>query len=80
MKETKTCPKCNSQDILRIPGQTGAYGSGNNIPVKRTIFSFIPVTRYVCTQCGFSEEWIDSPEDLKKLEQKYPYVQPPIEL
>jgi hypothetical protein len=36
-----------------------------------SIFSAISVTRYVCGQCGFSEERLDSPEDLEKLKKKY---------
>lgn len=71
MKNSQTCPKCQKQHIIRIPGQSGAHGSGNNIPVGLTIFSSIKVTRFVCTHCGFSEEWIDSPDDLYTLEQKY---------
>jgi len=31
MKNTHTCPKCNSTDITRIEGKAGAYGVGNNI-------------------------------------------------
>ena len=65
------CPKCNSNDILRIPGQVGAHGSGNNIILGMTIFSGIPVTRFVCSHCGFSEEWIDDPKNLEKLKHKF---------
>lgn len=71
MKNSKVCPKCQQQRIIRIPGQAGAYGSGNNIPVGLTVFSSIKVTRFVCIHCGFSEEWIESPDDLYALEQKY---------
>ena len=28
MKTTRLCPKCNSNDIVRIDGYTGAYGCG----------------------------------------------------
>lgn len=71
MKQTNTCSKCKARDLLRIPGKSGAFGSGNNIPVGGTIFSAVKVTRFVCSQCGFSEEWIDSPEDLAKLQEKF---------
>ena len=27
------------------------------------------VSRYVCGACGFSEEWIDAPEDIAKLKE-----------
>ncbi len=71
MKNSYTCPKCSSRKILRIPGLAGAYGSGNNIPMGMTVFSSIKVTRYVCRECGYSEEWIDYSEDLEKLKKKY---------
>ncbi len=71
MKYVQTCPKCDSQDIIRVPGEAGAYGSGNNIPIGMTIFSSIKVTRYVCGACGFSEEWIDSSDDIDRLRKKF---------
>lgn len=70
MKNSGMCPKCNSRNILRIEGKAGAYGSGNNIPVGFTIFSYVKVPRYVCCNCGYSEEWIDK-EDIPCLERKF---------
>jgi predicted nucleic-acid-binding Zn-ribbon protein len=71
MKNTGQCPKCNSRDLLRIEGQSGAHGAGNNIQVGWTIFSAVKVTRFLCTSCGFSEEWIESPEDIATLVEKF---------
>lgn len=59
MKNTNKCPKCGSSDILFVPGSAGAYGTGNNIMTGHTIMSAVSVDRYICTSCGFSEEWID---------------------
>ena len=70
MKHSKICPKCGSHEILRIKGQNGAYGAGNNIPAGMTIFSSVLVHRYLCCQCGYSEEWIDK-EDIPQLKKKY---------
>lgn len=70
MKNTHTCPKCNGTDIMKIKGKAGAYGSGNNIEVGLTVFSAVLVHRYVCCDCGYSEEWIDR-EDIQKLKKKY---------
>lgn len=76
MKNSHTCPKCQSQDIVRVPGWSGAYGAGNNIPTARALSfsrsSVIPVARYVCGCCGFSEEWIDTAEDVAKLRKAFP--------
>ena len=66
MKNTKKCPKCSSEDIVRIDGYAGAYGSGNNVMVGASIFSAVNVNRYVCCNCGFTEEWIDK-EDIEKV-------------
>lgn len=71
MKNKRICPKCSSTDILRIPGQAGAYGSGNNIPVGWTIYSAVKVTRFLCAGCGFSEEWVESMDDVEKLRDKH---------
>lgn len=70
MKKTRICPKCNSTDILLIPGTSGAYGTGNNIMVGLTNLSAVLVHRYVCCSCGYSEEWINL-EDIPKLKKKY---------
>ena len=71
MKATGICPKCGSREVLRIPGAIGGYGAGNNIPVGRTIFSSVKVTRFLCSRCGYSEEWIESQADIDKLCKKY---------
>ncbi len=70
MKHTNQCPKCQSFDILLISGHAGAYGTGNNIMTGSTIFSAVPVNRYLCANCGYSEEWINT-EDIPKLIKKY---------
>lgn len=67
MKQNNTCPKCNSQQIILIPGELGGAGAGNIIPIGITLFNTVKVTRYMCSDCGYSEEWIDNPKDLKKL-------------
>ena len=70
MKNTRKCPKCGGSDIIFVPGSAGAYGTGNNIITGHTIMSAVPVDRYICTRCGFSEEWIDL-EYMDKLKKKY---------
>jgi ssDNA-binding Zn-finger/Zn-ribbon topoisomerase 1 len=70
VKATGKCTKCEASGVIRIPGQIGAFGSGNNIPVGKTIFSSAKVSRYVCGHCGYSEEWVES-TDLQKLREKY---------
>lgn len=64
MKNTKKCPKCQSSDIVKIKGECGPYGGGNNIAISgRTP---VLVNRYLCCSCGYSEEWINQ-EDIIRL-------------
>ena len=52
--------------------RSSLYGAGNNIVVSGPIlFKFVLVMRYVCGSCGFSEEWIDTAEDIAKVRKKY---------
>lgn len=66
MKITKICPKCKSANLVRIDGYSGPYGTGNNVMTGNTIFSSVNVNRYICCDCGFTEEWIDL-EDIEKI-------------
>lgn len=70
MKYKKICPKCSSSDIIMIPGNIGAYGSGNNIHIGLTSFSAVLVHRYLCCNCGYSEEWINK-KDIPTLKKKF---------
>ena len=71
MRNSSGCPKCRSAEIIRIPGETRFGGAGNNIIIGATIFSAVKVTRYLCGSCGFSEEWIDSADDIARIKTKY---------
>lgn len=70
MKNTGKCPKCGGTDLILVPGTKGAYGAGNNIQLGMTIWSAVLVNRYVCANCGYSEEWIDQ-KDLEKLKERF---------
>ena len=71
MKNSCLCPKCSSKDIALIPGLAGAYGAGNNILTGATIFSAVKVSRFLCLNCGFSEEWVESKDDLEKIRSSF---------
>lgn len=71
MKTKKSCPKCESTDIIRIPGTIEPFGLGNNIKAGATILSSVKVTRFLCAGCGFSEEWADDLDGISRLKKKY---------
>ena len=68
MKHSRVCPKCGSADILIFDGFAGPYASGNNIMTGASIFSAVPVDRYICCGCGFTEEWVRT-EDIEKVKK-----------
>ena len=70
MKNGGGCTKCGSREVLRVPGEVGGYGAGNNLRVGNP-FQRVTVTRYVCVDCGFVEEWIDDEDDLRKVAERY---------
>ena len=72
MKNTHLCPKCGSNDILRIPDNTNRHASGNNIYTSSvTLLGKIPVIRYVCCKCGYVENWVDHEEEIQKLKKAF---------
>ena len=65
MKNSKTCPKCGSHEILRAKDTSGNYA--NNLVLG--FMSMVYVPRYVCCDCGYVEEWVDR-ADLYILKEK----------
>ncbi len=63
------CPKCDSYEILRIKG--GSAWTGYQNFIRASAIKMIPVTRYLCGKCGFSEEWIEDPKGLEMLRKKH---------
>jgi len=62
MKTTGRCPKCKGDAIKRIPGE-----NQSKIGVPTGMVSWAPVTRYVCTQCGFLEQYVEGDAALRKI-------------
>lgn len=69
MKNSNTCPKCASTEILKIPGRIASNGGTNFIVLG--FLKYAKVTRYVCENCGYSEEWIDRKSDIEALKRKF---------
>lgn len=66
------CAKCKSDDLLFLEAVRGGYGSGNVIPlVGFMVGSSVQVDRFICTSCGFCEEWISSAADRETLRRVY---------
>lgn len=71
MKSTHRCPKCGSGDVIRVPGNAHRY-LANSICITRFAWvRRIPVDRFVCSDCGYVENWVADRDGLKKIKQAY---------
>ena len=72
MRNGHPCPKCGSCDILRVPDHPHRHASGNNIyATTLTLVGKIPVIRYVCLDCGYVENWVETPEERERLRKAF---------
>ena len=69
MKNANPCPKCNAHEMSRIPGGFGRVG--RSVQYGPTAFTSIRISRYVCVKCGYTEEWIDDENELKKVTRNF---------
>jgi len=68
MKYNFCCPKCQNTEIAIVEG--GAF-KGNIYNTLSYGLTTIYLTRYVCTTCGFTENYIDDPKSLQKIKEKF---------
>lgn len=70
MTHLRTCAKCGSSRVIRVSGalfaDAAVFARGGNL-LRFGHFGNVPITRFVCGQCGFCEEWIENPADLAKI-------------
>ena len=72
MKNSSCCPKCHSENIVRVPDHPARHDSGNNIYTTRmTLFGKIPVIRYVCCNCGCVENWVEDAQELDEIKKTF---------
>lgn len=67
MRRTGVCPKCGSHNIV-VPGHK--IHRGVEILSTGTL-SVTILQRYVCTDCGYAELWVEDPVALAELAAKY---------
>ncbi|HEY1014042.1 MAG TPA: hypothetical protein VGE07_15120 [Herpetosiphonaceae bacterium] len=69
---TGTCPQCQGTAVHVIDGST--LTGANRIPVSA--FGHASLNRYICADCGFTQEWMEDPEDRRRIAKKWPAVRP----
>lgn len=63
----RICSRCNSEQFVKIDNTSGQHFSR----IKTGALTVAEVSRYVCCSCGFTEEWIENDDDLKRIKEKY---------
>jgi len=62
------CGKCGSHDLLRVPSTPGDH---SHIVSGDRRLRNVAVDKYVCTDCGHVEEWVNNKEDLQRLKEQW---------
>jgi|HubBroStandDraft_5_1064220.scaffolds.fasta_scaffold2116285_1 predicted nucleic-acid-binding Zn-ribbon protein len=69
MRNTNKCPKCGGDAICSVPG--GGYSNVNQPHFHLGALTNVPITRYLCSACGYVELWVDDPDDIAKVTDKF---------
>jgi hypothetical protein len=68
MHHRPNCGKCDSPALLPVPTTPAAH---SHITVGDRLLHTVDVQKYVCTDCGCVEEWVNSKADLARLKAEY---------
>lgn len=71
MKETKVCPKCQSNYIVKYEKISPTGGGNPYLFIRTGSFTGVKLKLYVCCGCGYCETWIEKNELEKVAESKY---------
>ena len=68
MRFTYKCPKCDSDAVLEIIGSN--LNQHTKIPLTKWSMKNAVLDRYICTDCGYTEEYVQLSPNFKKFAQK----------
>ncbi len=71
MKNSGVCPKCGSHTVACVPDDAHRYLANSICMTKVVTVERIPVTRYVCCDCGYVENWVESQAGRDKIKKYY---------
>jgi hypothetical protein len=63
-----TCVVCGSLDLFTFPVMPSEH---SGLVIGDRLMHMIPIQRYVCTDCGHIEEWVNSPRNLLLLKEEH---------
>jgi len=68
MKHTHRCPKCQSLEVLKVAGSI--WSTTRSIAVNNWETKKIALDRYICFDCGYTEEYAVIDDNLRKWARK----------
>lgn len=68
MRFTYKCPKCNSDAVIEVVGSK--LNQHTKIPLTKWSLNNAVLDRYICTECGYTEEYVQLTENFKKFVQQ----------
>ena len=68
MKYDFKCPKCNSNNVIEVVGSN--LNQHQKIPLNKWSIKNAVLDRYICTDCGYTEEFVQLNENFKKWAHK----------
>ena len=69
---TGVCPLCQGSAVSMIDG--ASFRGANRIAAGS--FLVVSLNRYVCICCGYTQEFVEDPEALKRIAARWPRVLP----
>lgn len=61
------CGKCSSPDLFEIPATASEH---SHIVIGERLMRNVAISRYVCTDFGYIEEWVNNQQDLDSLKSE----------
>jgi len=71
MKNNAVCPKCGSHIVVRVPDDAHRYLANSICITKLVTVERIPVVRYVCCDCGYVENWVETQAQRDKIKKSF---------
>ena len=68
MRYTFQCPKCHSNNVVEVIGSK--MNQYQKIPLKKWNTKSAVLDRYICADCGYTEEYVQLDEKFKVWAQK----------
>ncbi|MEM9918869.1 MAG: hypothetical protein AAF990_12280 [Bacteroidota bacterium] len=68
MRYTLRCPKCDSKNVVEVIGAN--INQQQKIPLTKWSMRSATLDRYICADCGYTEEYVQLTDTFKKWARK----------